>query len=957
MIKVAFFPAADQYGQHVFPLYTRADRLFEKVAAPSLRPDVLRYIEALRPSRDSQYVLMNAMAAGEYFGSNINGDYFTEECLIHKPDNWTGDPTIDRALARNWQYGFPTFYNARPFAHHRNKDAGRAFGEVELASWHPDMKRVELVVRVDRDKCEQFGGLGAWDKLKAGQFPDVSMGCKVPFDTCFPAGTLVRTETGNKPIEQVVVGEKVLADGGLYLPVTAVMRRQADDLMQIVASGLPEITPTSNHPFLIVRREEVRACKGTANGRRCRHTPDKSNTMLCRRCGAELRFSMTWTAASEVRPGDYMVVPAQTPSSRVDIALPRARMLGYYLGDGYIIKQRTGKKKDGEYRDMGVGFSVGSSEQEHLRRLLGTLAEAGLQNEPGVYDAGCERKAHIVSVYDQEAAVWLQEMGGRGSYGKRLAEDVFDWPLEAKLELVGGYIDTDGSFDDKGQVRIASVNRGLLLDVQRLLLQERITATVCFAGTSSGYEGGSDCWYLVLSATQAQRFLGRSVKVEPRELVWESPQSFFWEGYWLTPVKSVEELDVEREVYNLSVDKLEQYVAEGRVVHNCSICLDWKLYREAAATFDPNRHKHPGEAILQFHKKLVASGKPGIRGLAITRVDYCEHARRMMNRILPDGRKVFVFNDYPRFFDISFVFIGADKTAKVMVKIAEEQSRKFWFMPSVELAEHLGYTDLHAEPTEEKTASVDDLLKEAFLGKAAKLKGAEITKDVIPSQLAGQAVPLLSSVEEDLPRELVNRMGRMPMGDALGTVTSMGMVLRPREFQRMLMSNIGLGREADDLEDRGVIFPKVDTGDGGPLDRGQMGFSPLLARLLEPFLGGRSAFGPFIQRRITVIVVRPESDKRPTSHNSPLLRKIGAAYDAYRKTAMQYLPEAVAQLDQRGSPDALQKLASVSVDDVITPTTFAYFREAFSSEVASKTAQATVGQRGEGSSLQRTRVL
>lgn len=572
MIKVAFFPATDQYGQHVFPLYTRADRVFEKVAAPSLRPDVLRYIEALRPSRDSQYVLMNAMAAGEYFGSNINGDYFTEECLIHKPDNWTGDPTIDRALARNWQYGFPTFYNARPFAHHRNKDAGRAFGEVELASWHPDMKRVELVVRVDRDKCEQFGGLGAWDKLKAGQFPDVSMGCKVPFDTC-------------------------------------------------------------------------------------------------------------------------------------------------------------------------------------------------------------------------------------------------------------------------------------------------------------------------------------------------------------------------------------------------SICLDWDLYRKAQATFDPNRHKHPGEAILQFHKKLVASGKPGIRGLAITRVDYCEHARRMMNRILPDGRKVFVFNDYPRFFDISFVFIGADKTAKVMVKIAEEQSRKFWFMPSVELAEHLGYTDLHAEPTEEKTASIDDLLKEAFLGKAAKLKGAEITKDVIPSQLAGQAVPLLSSVEEDLPRELVNRMGRMPMGDALGTVTSMGMVLRPREFQRMLMSNIGLGREADDLEDRGVIFPKVDTGDGGPLDRGQMGFSPLLARLLEPFLGGRSAFGPFIQRRITVIVVRPESDKRPTSHNSPLLRKIGAAYDAYRKTAMQYLPEAVAQLDQRGSPDALQKLASVSVDDVITPTTFAYFREAFSSEVASKTAQATVGQRGEGSSLQRTRVL
>src|SRR6185295_11826397 len=37
---------------------------------------------------------------------------------------------------------------------------------------------------------------------------------------------------------------------------------------------------------------------------------------------------------------------------------------------------------------------------------------------------------------------------------------------------------------------------------------------------------------------------------------------------------------------------------------------------------------------------------------------------------LPDGRKVAVRNDTPRFFDISFVFIGADKTAKVLAKLA-----------------------------------------------------------------------------------------------------------------------------------------------------------------------------------------------------------------------------------------------------------------------------------------------
>lgn len=1314
MYKVSHFLGEDQFGPRVIPLFGPADSYFEKTAAATLLTPVVRYIESLKPTNGSQYVLVNAMGATEYYGSNINGDAFSEASLIHRPDDWRDDPVLDRIRGKEWPYGFPTFYDAHPFAHHRNKDPKRAFGEVELAAWNDHMHRVELVCRIDKDKCEQFGGVPVWDRISAGQFPDVSMGCfpagslvtmvdgtrrpiedvvdgdvvlthrgrgrrvtalhrrhysgelytikfeahrtlrctrqhplyvvsedevkerddhanlrwctdqkihpdwvhaeclrithyglapvpyeerlfdmpydrasafarllgyylaeghllrnksgklcgielttnkndpihdeidnlcrvfgtknmpsshgrvnseeaigiyifdehlarlcsehagsysdkkrlsetvmfwpkdlqfqllgayangdgcgpdegslkfstasvdlswqlmvllarkgipashsvlrhkdtgrsskdtteyvvhvgkqwssafsivcakvkssevlkskhsrifalqhntndmfvvtpvrdivsmpvemdvfnleveedesyvveglavhncKVPFDTCFPAGTLVRTETGNKPIEQVVVGEKVLADGGLYLPVTAVMRRQADDLMQIVASGLPEITPTSNHPFLIVRREEVRACKGTANGRRCRHTPDKSNTMLCRRCGAELRFSMTWTAASEVRPGDYMVVPAQTPSSRVDIALPRARMLGYYLGDGYIIKQRTGKKKDGEYRDMGVGFSVGSSEQEHLRRLLGTLAEAGLQNEPGVYDAGCERKAHIVSVYDQEAAVWLQEMGGRGSYGKRLAEDVFDWPLEAKLELVGGYIDTDGSFDDKGQVRIASVNRGLLLDVQRLLLQERITATVCFAGTSSGYEGGSDCWYLVLSATQAQRFLGRSVKVEPRELVWESPQSFFWEGYWLTPVKSVEELDVEREVYNLSVDKLEQYVAEGRVVHNCSICLDWKLYREAAATFDKAKHKHPGMAILEFHKKLKEKNGTGIRGLSITRKDYCEHAAKQMNRILKDGRKVWVYNDYPRFFDISFVFIGADKTAKMMLKIAE--GGVVYSIPSAKVAEDMGYTELwHPESSTrermEKAASAEDeWLKMAFLGKNARLaKRSEIVKDVVPDYYKGKAVELATSNEKDLPKDLLDSVATSsPLENILSTSGSLGMVLRPREFQRIVLVQIGRKDMADDLDKKNITFPKTDEKSEVPM--GPQFFSKLLAGLLRPFFEGRSALAPALEGRLVMSTDKDENKKTKTSsQESELLHKIGSAYNGYRSSLMDLVAHAQPMIGSATDPsDDLHKVASSPVDEVFTPLSVAYLQEAFWNEV------------------------
>jgi len=55
--------------------------------------------------------------------------------------------------------------------------------------------------------------------------------------------------------------------------------------------------------------------------------------------------------------------------------------------------------------------------------------------------------------------------------------------------------------------------------------------------------------------------------------------------------------------------------------------------------------------------------------------DYCVHVRQGasppygMRAILGDGRMCGVYNDYPRFFDDSYVFIGAERSAKVMTNV------------------------------------------------------------------------------------------------------------------------------------------------------------------------------------------------------------------------------------------------------------------------------------------------
>ena len=124
------------------------------------------------------YVLVNALGAGEFFGSNINADYFPWNALAHEGDD----------------YGYKTFLAAHAFSHHKNKDPERAFGVPIVSVLNPRMKRVELVIKLDREKAKLEQADGIISRIDAGEFPDVSMGCKVPFDVCSICGNHSKTK-------------------------------------------------------------------------------------------------------------------------------------------------------------------------------------------------------------------------------------------------------------------------------------------------------------------------------------------------------------------------------------------------------------------------------------------------------------------------------------------------------------------------------------------------------------------------------------------------------------------------------------------------------------------------------------------------------------------------------------------------------------------------------------------
>jgi len=313
----------------------------------------------------------------------------------------------------------------------------------------------------------------------------------------------------------------------------------------------------------------------------------------------------------------------------------------------------------------------------------------------------------------------------------------------------------------------------------------------------------------------------------------------------------------------------------------CSVCSDWGAVREAWKTYDAQKHRHPGVAILAFHRNV----RP-IRGLAITRADYCEHMLTMGGKILPDGRQVFVYNDFPRFFDISFVWIGADRTARVM-----------W---------HLSEGDLPrggavAAPA---TGVFERVLRQLLAG-APAIKMAAMEKE-IPDGIA-QAVHSDADTMPELDSTMIRVVTNNPKR-ALSTLAALGIVLTPGEFQRMALGERafggGLSRAAFDTE-----VASVD--DAFAVDPTE--FDPTLAHAFSPLMRERSAFAPFLSPRLLSAPKLASKAECPVVRNA-VMDKVGAQYNGYRLSILEHapslFPRSVDYLE--GDPFLQDKIASTA---------------------------------------------
>lgn len=331
---------------------------------------------------------------------------------------------------------------------------------------------------------------------------------------CFPPGTNVWTDKGQKPIESIELGDVVLSHAGRWRKVERLHRRDYEgELVSIKSAGMPiPLRCTPNHP--------VRVCDPATQTYR-------------------------WVRAEEVAKGDFVVLPRVKPPAASVVDAELVELIGWFIAEGSVAKNL-------------VQISLGKHEKARADRVMKIASKFG----KAVQLEG--QTALNVTIYSCFLADLLTSHCGSGSRNKRIPWSLIGGHEEILYETL---IDGDGCRGDYSGVEAVytTISQTLAYDVQMLahVLGKRATISLRPKEKQTQMIEGrkclvSDSYGVRISARAARKKTGGPRRVRPQK-----------HGV-ASMVASVGVEQYSGPVYNFKVQYDESYVADGRVVHNCS---------------------------------------------------------------------------------------------------------------------------------------------------------------------------------------------------------------------------------------------------------------------------------------------------------------------------------------------------------------------------------------------------
>lgn len=147
-----------------------------------------------------------------------------------------------------------------------------------------------------------------------------------------------------------------------------------------------------------------------------------------------------------------------------------AYLLGYSYGDGSIIRDRG--------KISGLSFSL-SMDYPEIKNKLISIIEKLFDYSPPIFS--CKGNCEKLDIHSVKIAEWLDKNGilKQKTAFIRVPEAIFKSPLSVQASFIAGYFDADGSISkSKSRIKICSISREMLLDIQKILASIGILSAI-----------------------------------------------------------------------------------------------------------------------------------------------------------------------------------------------------------------------------------------------------------------------------------------------------------------------------------------------------------------------------------------------------------------------------------------------------------------------------------------------
>ena len=284
---------------------------------------------------------------------------------------------------------------------------------------------------------------------------------------CLPPGEKVLTDKGMMNIEDITMSEKLISKDGKLVDIYSLERyylENAPNFEVKVSNTFRTTTFTEEHPIFI-------------NGNKLKPYQINSNTEFAFKEVKHLKVG-DWikvpnfyrnNAIKEVNLESHWNNDLVRIDRKVNSPLNNSEfwwLIGYYLGDGWVNENRT-------------SFAINAQETYYVEKLK-NITEKYLErssNNQRVRDNAVE-----YTINSQELADFLVFNFRKYADGKNIPEWVKYLPEEHKLELIGGYLASDGCVTSHtkgyGSTEFVSISLELLEAFQDILFSLGIVSNL-----------------------------------------------------------------------------------------------------------------------------------------------------------------------------------------------------------------------------------------------------------------------------------------------------------------------------------------------------------------------------------------------------------------------------------------------------------------------------------------------